>query len=89
MNKKVLKKKTKTMKSPKMNRWSERPCSVPEVEDPCNEAIQHDGEEQRDDVENGKVDEVDGQVELPFHSVATLHMSVLTDLHVTQLSQRR
>ncbi len=66
--------------------WFERPFTVPEVEDPCYQAIQHNGEEQRDDIENGEVDEVDGQIELPFHFVATLHLSVLADLNETQLS---
>jgi len=58
--------------------------AVPEVEDARYQSVQHDGEEQRYDVENGKVDEVDGQVELPFHFVATQHMTVLFDLNVTQ-----
>lgn len=57
--------------------------TVPEVEDPCYQAIQDNREEQWDDIKNGKVDEVDGQVELPLHSVATQHMSILTDLNVT------
>ena len=42
---------------------------LPEVEDACYQSIQHDGQEQRDDVKNGKVNEVDGQVELPLHLV--------------------
>lgn len=61
--------------------------TVPEVEDPCYQAIQHDGEEQRDDVEDGEVDEVDGQVELPLHFVATLHVSVRADLRVTVITE--
>lgn len=65
-------------------------CSaVPEVEDSCYQAIQHNGEEQWNDVENGEVDEVDGQVELPFDFVATLHMSILVFLNITQLSETR
>lgn len=57
--------------------------AVPEEEDPGYQGIQHDGEEQRDHVENGKIDEVNGQVELPLHSVSTLHMPILAHLNIT------
>lgn len=67
----------------------EHGLKVPKVEDSCYQAVQHDGEEQRDDVENGKVDEVDGQVELPLHPVATLHMSIQANLKETHLPCRR
>lgn len=62
---------------------------LPEVEDPCYQAIQHNGEQQWDDVENGKVGEVNGQVELPFHFVPTLHVSIRADLSITQLARKR
>lgn len=55
----------------------------PEEEDPGYQGIQHNGEEQRDHVENGKIDEVNGQVELPLHSVSTLHMPILAHLNIT------
>lgn len=57
---------------------------IPEVEDPCYQAIQHDGKKQWDDIENGKVNKVDGQVELSFLFVSTLHMVVMAHLNVTQ-----
>lgn len=57
--------------------------ALPEEEDPGYQGIQHDGEEQRDHVENGKIDEVNGQVELPLHSVSTLHMPILAHLNIT------
>lgn len=57
--------------------------ALPEEEDPGYQGIQHDGEEQRDHVENGKIDEVNGQVELPLDSVSTLHVPVLAHLSIT------
>lgn len=57
--------------------------ALPEEEDPGNQGIQHDSEEQRDHVEDGKIDEVNGQVELPLHSVSTLHMPILAHLNIT------
>lgn len=55
----------------------------PEEEDPGDQAIQHDGQEQRHHVENGKINEVNGQVELPLDSVSTLHVAILAHLHST------
>lgn len=66
----------------------QNPFTLPEVEDPCYQAIQYDGEEQWDHIENGKVDEVYGQVELALHSVAALHVSILAHLNVTELLLR-
>lgn len=58
--------------------------TVPEVEDPGDQRVQHNGEEQRDDVEDGEVNEVDGQVKLAFHSVATLDVSIWAYLKIQQ-----
>lgn len=57
--------------------------SLPEVEDPRYQSIEHDGEEQRDDVKDGEIKQVDGQVELSLHPVATLHVSSLAHLEHT------
>lgn len=57
--------------------------ALPEEEDPGDQGVQHDGEEQRGHVENGKIDEVNGQVELPLDSVSALHVPVLAHLSVT------
>lgn len=56
-------------------------CPSPEEEDPGDQAVQHDGQEQRHHVENGEVNEVNGKVELPLHPVSTLHVAVRAHLN--------
>lgn len=59
-----------------MRQWAEE-------EDAGDEPVEGDGEQQGQHIEDGKVDEVDRQVELARHAVATLHtpLPVLLDVH--------
>lgn len=55
-----------------------------QVKDSGDETVKSDGQEQRDHVEDGEVDQVDGQVEVSRDAVAALNTTVRVHLDVHQ-----
>lgn len=55
-----------------------------QVKDSGDETVKSDGQEQRDHVEDGKVDQVDGQVEVSRDAVAALNTTIRVHLDVHQ-----
>lgn len=53
-------------------------------EDFSNEAIEHSGEQERGDEEEGEVEQVDGQVKVAGDLVATLQLLAVVSCHVHQ-----